>query len=134
MKKCLSFTLMVSALLFLSSCGTTDATLASQGHSADYIQGFHDGRHSGMKEEGNQFEHYLRDEERFKADTNYKQGWVDGEREGKKLQDQATTIGNAAGGVYTGVQVNKEVKKSTDYEHIAKDAVKGVDTTGLDKL
>ena len=65
----------ITLLLFVTlvvACSTTDTSMREQGHTESYIQGFHDGRHSGMKEEGNYFEHYIRDIERFKTDSEYK--------------------------------------------------------------
>lgn len=118
----------------LSGCGTTDGALQEQGKSASYITGFHDGRHSGMSEQGNEFEHYIRDEDRFAADMDYRQGWVEGEVEGKTIQRQAASVGKAIGGTYSEGQVNKEVEKNQDFDGIAKDAVKGVDTTGFEAL
>ncbi|MEM9256729.1 MAG: hypothetical protein AAGA91_14880 [Pseudomonadota bacterium] len=116
----------------LVSCGTTDSALREQGNSESYIQGFHDGRHSGMKEEGNPYEQYIRDEVRFADDADYRSGWLDGEAEGKTLQDQAVTIGNAAAGAYSGSQTDRD--SGHDMDDVARDAVKGVDTTGLETL
>lgn len=120
--------------LLLVACGTTDEALRDQGQSESYILGFHDGRHSGMKEEGNDYEHYIKDEARFNSDLEYEAGWLAGEREGEALQDQAVAVGNAAAGAYSSSEIDKEVGKSTDYDKAARDAVKGVDTTGMDKL
>ena len=57
MKTTLVLAVALSAVL-LAACGTTDSQMQQQGHSMAYIQGFHDGRHSGMKEEGNEGELY----------------------------------------------------------------------------
>ena len=108
--------------------------MREQGHTDSYVQGFHDGRHSGMKEEGNNFEHYIRDVERFKTDSEYKAGWLAGEAEGKRLQKQADEIGAAAGGAYSGYKTNEEVKKTQDFDQIGKDALKDVDTSELKSL
>ena len=109
--------------------------MREQGHSEAYLQGFHDGRHSGMKEAGNTWEHYVRDHERFAADDEYRDGWIAGEVEGKHLQEQAKTMGDAMAGTYTGSKIGKEVdKNSPDPNQAAKDAMKGVDTSGLKNL
>ena len=125
---------MAALSVLISACGTTDSSLHQQGKSDAYVLGFHDGRHSGMKEEGNNFEHYIRDEQRFGQDADYRAGWLDGEKEGMKLQDQATMVGNVAAGAYSGYKVGKEVDKQTDYDKIARDAVKDIDTTELENL
>ena len=123
----------ITLLLFVTlvfSCSTTDTSMREQGHTESYIQGFHDGRHSGMKEEGNYFEHYIRDIERFKTDSEYKAGWLAGEAEGKRLQEQANEIGAAA----SEYRINEEVKKTQDFDQIGKDATKDVDTSVLKSL
>jgi len=118
----------------LAACGTTDTAMREQGHTESYVQGFHDGRHSGMSEEGNNWEHYIRDEKRFKEDTEYKKGWLAGETEGKKLQDQAVGVGTTVGGAYSGYKINKEAKNAQDFNQVGKDAVKGADTSSLEAL
>jgi len=120
--------------MILAACGTTDSSLKEQGKTEAYVQGFHDGRHSGMKEEGNHYEHYIKDETRFARDLEYKSGWLAGEVEGKALHDQAVSIGNAAAGAYSGSQISKEIRKNTDMDKAARDAVKGIDTSGIDSL
>ncbi len=129
-----AFLVTVIALNFCTACGTTDSSMLESGRSETYVQGFHDGRHSGMREAGNNFEHYIRDEARFKADSDYRAGWLAGEAEGKELQDQATAIGRAAAGSYGAIESDKDGDGSTDYDQIAKDAVEGVDTSGLEAL
>jgi hypothetical protein len=117
-------------LLLVTGCGTTDSQMQQQGHSQAYIMGFHDGRHSGMKEEGNDFEHYIRDESRYTADLDYQSGWNAGEVEGKKLQDQTTAVGTAA----ATNSINKEAQKQNDPERAAKQVLKNTDTSGLGAL
>lgn len=115
-------------------CGTTDTALLDSGRSQAYIQGFHDGRHSGMREAGNSFEHFIRDETRFGSETDYREGWLAGEAEGKRLQAEATTIATLSAGAEAAGKIDREVEKSTDYDQIATDALKDVDTTSLRSL
>jgi len=96
--------------------------------------GFHDGRHSGISEAGNPFDHYIRDEDRFVNNNEYKQGWLDGETEGKKLQAQAASAGAVLGAATAAANVNKEVKKNQDFDKIGEDALKGTDTSTLKNL
>lgn len=126
---------MVSALLLLTGCGTTDAQLEQAGYNASYIQGFHDGRHSGMEEAGNDYETYIRDGQRYANDEQYRNGWIAGEAEGRKLQNQASMAGNVAAGVYQANEIGKAVDKNNrKTEGAAKEALKGVDTSGLKVL
>lgn len=130
----LSNALCALIFMLLSACGTSDATLRNQGHTESYLQGFHDGRHSGMQEEGNNYEHYIRDESRFNSDQQYSAGWLAGESEGKRLQDQATAAGNAAAGAYGAAAVNREVQNQNDPERAAEEVLKHTDTTSLKNL
>ena len=130
----LRITLLICMVL-VASCETTDSALRDQGHSEAYLQGFHDGRHSGIKEAGNAWEHYVRDHERFASDVEYRDGWLAGESEGKHLQEQAKIMGDAMAGTYTASKTGKEVdKNSPDPDQAAKDAMKGVDTSVLKNL
>ncbi|CAK1738837.1 Lipoprotein [Vibrio crassostreae] len=122
------FVLVLLFAIISSGCGTSDSALIESGHNESYIQGFHDGRHSGMQEAGNDFENYMKDEKRFDSDTDYKQGWLAGESEGKKLQDEATSIGKGIAGSYP------QKTDSTNTDDMAKDALKGIDTSGLENL
>ena len=123
----------LSAVL-LTACGTTDSKMQQQGHSMTYIQGFHDGRHSGMKEEGNYFEHFMRDEVRYTSEPDYHTGWDAGEVEGKRLQDQAAAAGTAAAAGMAAGSISKEASKQNDPDRIARDALKNTDTSGLENL
>jgi hypothetical protein len=126
---------IILSFLFMTACETTDSTLRGQGHDEAYVQGFHDGRHSGMKEAGNAWEHYIRDHERYASDEQYAIGWNEGEIEGKHLQVQAQSIGDAMGGAYTGYRVGEEVDKNSPHpKKAAKDAMKGVDPSVFKNL
>jgi hypothetical protein len=126
--------IMLFAALLTGGCETTDGQLVQQGHDQHYIDGFHDGRHSGISEAGNPFDHYIRDEERFASDTGYHRGWLDGEAEGKRLQAQADTAGSVMSGAYTAGKVSDEVDKQNDPERAANKALKNTDTSALKNL
>ena len=125
--------MLIVCLISLVACGTTDATLQQQGRNQSYITGFHDGRHSGLKEAGNHYEQYIKDTERFKSDSDYRDGWLAGEVEGKKLQAQAEAVGNATAGAYGAHQIGEAIDKN-DPDKVAKDAVNGIDTDVLKSL
>ena len=114
--------------VMLGGCVTSDSTLQEQGRSESYITGFHDGRHSGMKEAGNYLEHIVKDTQRFKDDADYQAGWLAGEAEGKRIQEQA----NAASGSYN---AGKAADKAGPHPHDAmKKATKGINTGDLKVL
>jgi len=122
------FTLIIAFTLFLTGCETSDATLRKGGHSEAYIQGFHDGRHSGMKEAGNYLEHMVKDAQRFSKDAGYREGWLAGEAEGKQMQQEA----DAAVGTYHGYKIQKDAE--VDPNAIGKDVTKDVDTSTIKNL
>lgn len=112
-------------IVLLGGCETSDGTLREQGHNESYIMGFHDGRHSGMKEAGNYLEHMVKDSQRFKEDADYRAGWLAGEVEGLRMQEQA----NAATNSYN---AGKAADKAGPHpEDAMKDAMQGVNTDDL---
>ena len=112
----------------LTGCETSDTTLRDQGRSESYIMGFHDGRHSGMKEAGNYLEHIVKDTERFESDADYRAGWLAGETEGKRIQE-------AANSAVEGYQAGKIADKAGPHPKDAmKKATKGVNTSDLKVL
>jgi hypothetical protein len=123
------FTLVIVLASFITGCATSDATLRERGLSEAYIQGFHDGRHSGMKEAGNYLEHMVKDIQRFEGDAEYREGWLAGEAEGIRIQQEA----NAVGGAYSGYRIQKEVEKSQP-DAVGRDYLKGVDPSTLKGL
>lgn len=131
--KLINLLLIISTTVF-TACGTTDSSLKKQKKSETYITGFHDGRHSGMREAGNNWEHYIKDTGQFTSNADYRQGWLDGEKEGKRLQAQATSIGQTMGNAYSADQINQEIQKSRNFDDIGKAAVRNVDTTALKNL
>ena len=120
--------MMAVVLAFSAGCETSDTTVRDQGRNEAYIMGFHDGRHSGMKESGNYLEHIVKDSERFASDADYKAGWLAGEIEGKRIQETA----NAAA---QGYQADKIADEASPHpEDAMKKATKGMDTSDLKVL
>ena len=127
----LNFALVIGLTVLMFGCATSDSALRKSGHGEAYVQGFHDGRHSGMREAGNYFEHMVKDAERFTSDSEYRDGWLAGETEGVRIQQQA----NVVGGTSSGYRIGKEVEKSKfDADAVGKDVMKGVDTDSLKNL
>ncbi len=122
----------VFLLLVLAGCQTSDATLRESGKSEAYITGFHDGRHSGMKEAGNYLEHMVKDAKRFEEDADYREGWLAGEQEGIEIQRQS----NAAVGSAAGYKISQDAEKSSkhDINKAIKSGTKDIDTDALKSL
>ena len=116
---------------FIAACATSDNTLHQSGKSISYIAGFHDGRHSGMREAGNYFEHTVKDVSRFESDSEYRSGWLAGEAEGIRIQQEANAIAGAAG---TANIMNEAKKHEPNAKAISRKAMKGVDTSTLKNL
>ncbi len=119
-------------ILASAACETTDSALQQSGKSEAFITGFHDGRHSGMKEAGNYLEHMVKDFERFEKDPEYRAGWLAGEQEGMRIQNQA----NAAVGAAAGYQITRDAEESTeqDISKAGRKATENVDTDLLKGL
>lgn len=128
----LSTVVFVVLALFLAGCQTSDATLMESGKGEVYITGFHDGRHSGMKEAGNYLEHMVKDTQKFEESADYRAGWLAGEKEGIKIQEQS----NAAVGGAAAYQISKDADKSIDHDinKAVKSATKGIDPDSLKGL
>ena len=127
---------LLAIAVFLSLCafGTTDSSLRGQGHNDSYVIGFHDGRHSGMREAGNNFEHFVQDRERYDTDDDYREGWLAGEDEGKRMQAQADAVGNAAA-IGIAVEAASESSKNSDTSKEAMEkATRDIDTAELESL
>ena len=118
-------------VLALSACGTSDAELREQGFSEAYIEGFHDGEHSGITEEGNRWDHYVRDEDRFENDPDYRAGWLAGEAEGREEEKQAEAVRSAVG---LGVAIESASHSGGDPDETAQDVIDHTDTSGMEAL
>jgi len=123
------YVFIVAFFSLLSGCATSDATLRESGHNEAYIQGFHDGRHSGMNEAGNFLERMVKDTQKFADNPDYRAGWHAGEAEGIRMQQEA----NSASGGYSNDNVRKEIKKSQPNANaIGRDVMKDVDPSTFD--
>lgn len=81
-----------------------------------------------MKEAGNYLEHIVKDTQRFKEDADYQSGWLAGEAEGKRIQEQSDAAVNS----YNSGKIADQAGPNP--EDAAKEAMKGVDTDALKAL
>ncbi len=128
MKQFTTISGIIIALPFmaLSGCATQSETMKSQGYPVAYAEGFEDGCHSGKKAGGSYFDQFKKDVRRFNSDGDYAQGWSDAFRQCETEQEA----------------LDRQIRMSMEYQRMdnerkdrmAHDALKGIDTTGLENL
>ncbi len=123
----------ICSIIALSGCVTQKESMVKQGYPLAYADGFDDGCHSGKKAGGNMFDQFKKDVTRFQQDSQYAQGWSDGFRQCETEQEALERQ------IRMGMEQQRlmEEKKHNDWEeqrHLEKEALKGVDTRGLEKL
>jgi hypothetical protein len=124
--KCISGIIIAIPFMVLSGCATQSETMKSQGYPAAYAEGFEDGCHSGKKAGGSYFDQFKKDVRRFNNDGDYAQGWSDAFRQCETEQEA----------------LDRKIRMSMEYQRMdnerkdrmAHDALKGIDTTGLENL
>ena len=119
---------IIIALPFMAlpGCATQSETMKSQGYPVAYADGFEDGCHSGKKAGGSYFDQFRKDVRRFNSDGDYAQGWSDAFRQCETEQEA----------------LDRQIRTSMEYQRMdnerkdrmAHDALKGIDTTGLENL
>lgn len=110
----------------LSACTSERDLLLEQGYPLAYADGFEDGCHSGKKAGGALFEDFKKDVNRFDADSKYAQGWSDGFRQCESQQEALDRQMRMS----LEIQQMEEARK----DRIGRDALKGIDTSGLKGL
>jgi hypothetical protein len=113
----------------LSGCMSEAQRMTKEGYPPAYTRGYDDGCHSGKMAGGNMFEHMRKDVRRYDSDRDYRQGWDDGYGSCEKQQEASD---RALQRSIEQQRVN-EGRYSRD-DAMVRDALKGVDTRGLDKL
>jgi hypothetical protein len=122
--------LLLGALApFLSGCMSEAELMTKEGYPPAYTHGYDDGCHSGKMAGGNMFEHMRKDVRRFDSDRDYRQGWNDGYESCEKQQEASDRAMQRS---IEQQRMNQSAYSRDDA--MARDALKGVDTRGLDKL
>jgi len=122
----ISVMILTISIVALSGCATQSETMKSQGYPAAYAEGFEDGCHSGKKAGGSYFDQFKKDVRRFNSDGDYAQGWSDAFRQCETEQEA----------------LDRQIRMSMEYQRMdnerkdrmAHDALKGIDTSGLENL
>lgn len=125
--------LVAGTLLLLSGCVSQRDSMIQQGYPMSYVDGFDDGCHSGKKAGGQMFEQFKKDVKRFETDSQYAQGWSDAFRQCETEQEALERQ------MRMSIEQQKlmEQKKHNQWEeqrHLENEALKGIDTSGLNNL
>lgn len=126
MKKSLWNSILASSFILLSGCVTTADTMKEQGYPAAYADGFDDGCHSGKKAGGSYFDQFKKDIKRFNTDKEYAQGWSDSYRQCETEQEALDRK--------TRMSIEWQKMNNERKANIEHDALKGIDTSGLENL
>jgi len=118
--------IVVLPIMALLGCASQSETMKAQGYPLAYAEGFEDGCHSGKKAGGSYFDQFKKDVRRFSDDSDYAQGWSDAFRQCETEQEA----------------LDRQIRMSMEYQRMdnerkdrmAHDALKGIDTSGLENL
>lgn len=81
----------------LTACTFNSQSLSGSYVGDSYMMGFHDGRHSGLKNAGDASESTIKDVTRFAEDAGYRDGWLAGEKEGQRIEREFRASREIAG-------------------------------------
>ncbi len=132
-KHLLLLALTLSLFLILSGCVTQRDTMLQQGYPLSYADGFEDGCHSGKKAGGSMFDQFKKDVRRFQADPQYAQGWSDGFRQ-CETEQEALERQTRMSIEQQRLTEERKHDKWEEKRHLEREALKGIDTRGLENL
>lgn len=107
--------------------------MVNQGYPLPYADGFDDGCHSGKKAGGSMFDQFKKDVDRFGEDTQYAQGWSDGFRQCETEQEALQRQIRMSMEQQRLIE-DREHNKWEEQRHLESEALKGIDTSGLENL
>ncbi len=132
-KHLLLLALTLSLFLILSGCVSQRDTMVQQGYPLSYADGFEDGCHSGKKAGGSMFDQFKKDVRRFQADPQYAQGWSDGFRQ-CETEQEALERQTRMSIEQQRLTEERKHDKWEEKRHLEREALKGIDTRGLENL
>ena len=119
--------------IFCTGCASDREMMLQQGYPPAYADGYSDGCSSGKKAAGSMFDQFKKDVNRFQADSQYTQGWNDGfkvcEKQWENMQKQ-----NDSALRQQELTEQKRHDKRMEKQEEQKALLKGIDTSGLEKL
>jgi len=132
-KHLLLLALTLSLFLILSGCVSQRDSMVQQGYPLSYADGFEDGCHSGKKAGGSMFDQFKKDVRRFQADPQYAQGWSDGFRQ-CETEQEALERQTRMSIEQQRLTEERKHDKWEEKRHLEREALKGIDTRGLENL
>ncbi len=124
---------VIGGLVILTGCVSEADLLRQQGQPAAYVDGFDDGCHSGKKAGGSYFDQFKKDVRRFGSDSQYSQGWSDGFRQ-CETEMESMMRNQRMALEYQKYSEQQRHDKALESKHFNENLLKGIDTSGLDKL
>lgn len=107
---------------------SSEDALLQHGYSANYVAGYHDGCPSGKRAGGDGFQQEARDQTAYGAGGDYKTGWDYGYLTCRDQEIKNERTASAIGAAIAGGLASKHGADGVD----ARDALKGIDTSGLE--
>ena len=123
--------LIVLAGVTLAGCATqqsSEDTLLQHGYSANYVAGYHDGCPSGKRAGGDGFKQAARDDTAYAVGGDYKTGWDYGYLTCRETEIQSERTASTVGAALAAGVASSHGADGVD----ARDALKGIDTSGLE--
>jgi len=125
--------LALVAAIAVAGCLSTHDSMVRDGYPLAYADGFDDGCHSGHKAGGSLFDQFRKDVRRMNADTQYAQGWSDGFRQCESEEEAAQRQARMSIEQQKLIEARKR-NEQAERRHLEKQALKGIDTRGLQNL
>lgn len=79
--------MIFTAVIYLTGCSSQQEIMIKQGYPPAYAKGYENGCSSGNNAAGSILDHYKKDIQSYKQNSNYRQGWNDGYKQCKAKQD-----------------------------------------------
>lgn len=127
--KALMAVVLLAQLLVVGGCASNTFPLHYSTHTESYLIGFQDGRYSGMRKAGNSSAMLIKDGSRFQQDEEYRQGWLEGEQEGMRIQRESGQIASRVQR-QTDVRVDRSPAKPDD-EVLKRDSIEPLEASSL---
>lgn len=127
------FTIAMMFATASAGCMSEKEAMVKRGYPLAYADGFDDGCHSGKKAGGDLFNEFRKDVRRFDDDRCYAQGWSDGFRQCES-EEEALMRRTGMAIEQQRLVKERECNEKAEMRHLAREALKGIDTRSLKNL